>query len=342
MNNEPNPNDVLASALSWREAGHGVALATVVHTWGSSPRPIGSQFVVRDDAAFAGSVSGGCIETQLISEALDVIADGRPQLLTFGVSDEQAWQAGMTCGGQLRVWLQSLTATRWLIALQAACTARRPAALISRLSDGAQCVWLEGQCAGDITLSPAALADVAERVVTDRSGLLDTEPSLFARIHVPSPRLLIVGAVHIAQLLIPMAATAGFDVTLIDPRPAFANRVRFPDVALCNDWPERALATLRPDETTAVVTLSHDPKLDDQALCAALTSPAFYIGALGSTRTHVQRQQRLREQGLDDAALVRIHAPVGLDLGGRLPAEIAVAIMAQVIRVRYRGTGGSR
>ena len=331
--------DILSQACDWRTVGKRVALATVVRTWGSSPRPVGSHLAVDAGGAFVGSVSGGCIEGAVIQEALAAIADGKPRLLDFGVSDEQAWEVGLACGGRVQVYVQHPgMAPDLLDAIVAAQAARRPAASVTRLADGAQALWQDDSIAGALELPPAARTEVAARIVANRSGPLDADDGLFLRVYAPAPRLLLVGAVHIAQALAPMAAMAGFDVTVIDPRSAFASAARFPGVALREEWPDEAMADLRPDATTAVVTLTHDPKLDDPALMAALGSPAFYIGSLGSTRTHAKRLERLRAEGFDAAALTRIHAPVGLDLGGRMPAEIAVAILAEVLQTRYRGT----
>ena len=212
---------------------------------------------------------------------------------------------------------------------------KRPAALLTRLADGEQ--WLvDDDSLAAPAAWPASLGDeIRQRLARDRSGPLEGDAGLFIRIYAPPPRLLLVGAVHIAQSLAPMAALAGFEVTVIDPRRAFANVERFPGVIVSDAWPDEAMAHLAPDAATAVVTLTHDPKLDDPALVAALASPAFYIGALGSRRTHEQRLARLAELGLGDS-LQRIHAPVGLPLGGRAPAEIAVAILADLIRTRYQ------
>jgi xanthine dehydrogenase accessory factor len=173
-------------------------------------------------------------------------------------------------------------------------------------------------------------------LIADRSGVLPESEDLFVRSYARAPRLIVIGAAHISQFLAPMATLAGFDVAVIDPRRAFAAEHRFEGVKLINAWPDEALQDLKLDSTSAVVTLTHDPKLDDPALIAALASPAFYVGALGSTRTHAKRVERLTEAGLGDK-VKRIHAPVGLNLGGRAPREIAVSILAQVIQVRYRG-----
>jgi xanthine dehydrogenase accessory factor len=333
-------DDILNRADNWAKAGHGVALATVVRTWGSSPRPVGSHMAVNADSAFVGSVSGGCIEGAVIQEALAAIADGKPRLLDFGVSDEQAWEVGLACGGRVQVFVERLAQDGLFARLLTLRASHQPAALVTRLADGAQSLVEANHATGPLTLSAAELAQVRQRLSRDQSGILDVDgkddSALFVRVHAPPPRLLIVGAAHITQSLAPMAVMAGYGVTVIDPRRAFASPERFPGVIMAKEWPDEAMQRLAPDAATAVVTLTHDPKLDDPALVAALNSPAFYIGALGSSRTHAKRVARLTELGLADQ-LQRIHAPVGLDLGGRHPVEIAVSILAQIIAVRYKG-----
>jgi xanthine dehydrogenase accessory factor len=225
----------------------------------------------------------------------------------------------------------------FLTQLMAARAAKRPVALITRLSDGAQALIGADIRQGDLELSAVLNDELEKRLANTQSGALDQAGDIFARIYAPAPRLLIVGAVHISQALAPMATMAGYEVTIIDPRSAFASTERFPDVTITNEWPDEAMTRLAPDAQTAVVTLTHDPKLDDPGLAAALTSPAFYIGALGSRRTHEKRITRLNSLGLE-SQICRIHAPIGLDLGGRFPTEIAVSILAQIIRVRHKGT----
>lgn len=230
-------------------------------------------------------------------------------------------------------------------ALQEARAAKRATALLTELDSGRQAVMVEGgRLAGDLEISQEVLSAVAAAVRHDRSGRL-TEPldGHFAAVFNPPLRLAVVGAVHIAQLLAPMAGLAGYEVTLIDPRQAWASPERFPGLTLVDDWPDEALAKLVPDSRTAVVTLTHDPKLDDPALVAALNSEAFYLGALGSRRTHAKRLERLRTQGCEEAALARIHGPIGLPLGGRSPAEIAIAVLAQMTQVLHdAGPAGGR
>lgn len=217
-------------------------------------------------------------------------------------------------------------------------------ALVTRLKDGEQCLVYENVLSGDLSLTTEQLQQVRALLHSRRSAVLNERGGeeghrLFVRSYLAPARLFIVGAVHIAQALAPMATIAGFDVSVIDPRSAFCQAERFPNVTLINDWPDEALAAADIDNQTAIVTLSHDPKIDDPALSIALSSPAFYIGSLGSTHTHAKRVDRLTEQALEDT-LHRIHAPVGLNLGGRAHAEIAVSILAEVIQVRYKGLSG--
>jgi xanthine dehydrogenase accessory factor len=219
--------------------------------------------------------------------------------------------------------------------LRAATATGKSVALVTHLGDGAQALFDGAAWQGELSLDAEGQSAVQRMLVADRSGILPGSEDLFVRSYARAPRLIVVGAAHISQFLAPMATLAGFDVVVIDPRRAFAAEHRFEGVKLMNAWPDDALQELELDSTSAVVTLTHDPKLDDPALIAALQSPAFYVGALGSTRTHAKRVARLTEAGLGDK-IKRIHAPVGLNLGGRAPREIAVSILAQVIQVRYR------
>jgi xanthine dehydrogenase accessory factor len=307
------PQDPLDAALAWSEAGDGAALATVIRTWGSSPRPMGSLLAVRGDGAFVGSVSGGCVEGATIEAARAAIADGHTRDLTFGVADEDAWAVGLACGGEVRIHVLPLNRARRDMLEQA--LAARADGLIARveisLADG-EVTWTPGH-----VRSPSALA---------------ADGTQFTLALAPPPRLLIVGAVHVAQALAPMAAAAGYAVTVIDARTAFADATRFPGVALDTRWPDAALEAQKPDANSAVVVLTHDPKFDDPALLAALASPAFYVGALGSKRTNAKRLERLRAAGLDEAKLARIRAPIGLAIGAATPGEIAVAILAEIVR----------
>lgn len=213
---------------------------------------------------------------------------------------------------------------------------KRPVALATRLADGAETIVYPDGAFGDLERDAAVLAAARKGIAEDRSGLHQTASGeVFVHVYNPALRLIIVGAVHIAQPLARMAAIAGYDVAIVDPRQSFANDERFPGVALVDDWPDDALTALKPDRRTAVVTLTHDPKLDDPALAVALRSDAFYVGALGSRKTHGKRVERLTEQGFGPAEIGRIHGPVGLSLGAVTPAEIAVSILAQITQVLH-------
>jgi len=219
--------------------------------------------------------------------------------------------------------------------LMSARAAKRPVTLVTDLASGEQGLIFDDATDGTLVLKDNEIDSVRQAMRADRSGILaETGDRLFVHVFNPPERMIVVGAVHIAQVLAPMASLAGYDVTIVDPRRAFATDERFPDVTTLGDWPDEAMATLAPDSRTAVIALTHDPKIDDPALAAALASPAFYVGALGSTRTHANRLERLKARGFDADSLARIHGPIGLSIGAKTPAEIAIAIMAQVTAVR--------
>ncbi|MBY6081006.1 XdhC family protein [Ruegeria arenilitoris] len=308
------------TALAWFREGRGAVLATVVETWGSAPRRVGAQLVISGDGWIEGSVSGGCVEGAVIVEALEAIEEGEARLLEFGVSDEDAFAVGLACGGTIRVLVEPVGAVlpeQMLAELVAARARREPVAYEVNVETGHR------------ALRRNAYAD---RLRMDRSGF-EEDGQTFVAVHNPPLRLIVVGAVHIAQALVPMARIAGYDPIIIDPREAFASQSRFPGEKLLTDWPDEAVASIGLDARTAVVLLTHDPKLDDPALQAALNSEVFYIGALGSSRTHAKRVQRMTEAGFSTEQLQRIHGPIGLDIGAAGPAEIAVAIIAQMTAV---------
>jgi xanthine dehydrogenase accessory factor len=318
-------DDMPEQALAWYRAGQGAALVSVVETWGSAPRPAGAQMAVSGDGHIAGSVSGGCVESAVVFEAQAAMADGRSRLLTFGVSDDDAFAVGLACGGTIRVLVEPVGGALpvpVLAALVEARAARRPVAVASPLSGGSARLAEPG--------------DHAERFRADRSGV-EPDGETFVAIHNPPLRMAVVGAGHIAQALAPMARLAGWDVTLVDPRESFASEARFPGFPLVHDWPDSALAVHGLDARVAVVTLTHDPKLDDPAILAALRGGVLYLGCLGSPRTHGKRVERLRAAGFPEADIARIHAPVGLDIGAKSPGEIAVSILAQITQVLRQG-----
>ena len=315
-------DDIPETALRWHRDGKGAALATVIETWGSAPRRVGSQLAISGAGEIAGSVSGGCVEGAVVAEALDAIEAGSPVTLEYGVSDGDAFAVGLACGGTIRVLVEpigSVMPEAVLEGLVAARAAREPVAYVA---------------AGDRRELVRNAYD--ERFRMDRSGF-DEDGETFVTIHNPPLRLIVVGAVHIAQALVPMARVAGYDPILIDPRESFASEARFPGERLVHDWPDKAVWDFGLDHRTALVLLTHDPKLDDPALEQALASDVFYIGALGSTRTHAKRRERMLAKGFSDDDLARIHGPIGLNIGAAGPAEIAVAILAQMTRVLRQG-----
>lgn len=322
---------------AWHRAGRRIGLATVAETWGSAPRKVGGQLIVDSDRRIEGSVSGGCIEGEVVEAALACLAIGKPRLLTFAVANETAWRVGLACGGKVSVLVEDFAPKAAILpALMAAIDARRAARMITDIESGAYLF-----SGGDETIGESALAAMLDAVAAERKapGLVEVEGRRYLlELFNPPLRIAIVGAVHIAQALAPMARALGHDVVIIDPRAAFASPGRFPGITLMGDWPDEALAALKPDASTAVITLTHDPKLDDPALVAALESPAFYIAALGSRKTQAARLERLAARGLAaDAA--RIHGPAGLDIGALTPAEIALSILAEMTAV-LRGKSG--
>ena len=323
---------ILDTAANWRAEGRKVAFATVVTTWGSSPRSVGSQLAADEKGEFVGSVSGGCVESAVISEARTILKGAPPKLLEFGVSDEMAWEVGLACGGKVEIFVQSLAGQdEVLSALRRVRASRKPALVAIDLADGRSALLAEGEDAGDGELRAALAPDIARAQTEERSRVVERDGHrYFLQVFSQPRRLALVGAVHVAQALIPMAVAAGYDVTVIDPRSAFAAASRFPGVTMVSQWPKAALASFELDRRSALVSLTHDPKIDDPALAAALRSEAFYIGALGSRKTHAARLGRLKEQGFSDAELARIHAPVGLPIGAISPAEIAVSILAEI------------
>lgn len=331
----PLPENTLPEhLLQWIEAGHAAAIATVLETWGSAPRAVGSQLAIRDDGAFIGSVSGGCIEGDVITRALEAIETEQPEIAEYGVSDTMAWEVGLACGGKIRVLIEPVADNGLsIVDLKALCAARakKKSALrqinLNKFTSTLSLI--------ENVQKNTPLAQTIERVHrSDRSQIVEYEnETQFLHIFNPPQRLLINGAVHIAQPLSQMAAIAGYDVTLIDPREAFATPERFPNVHIRREWPDVAIRALHPDNRTAIVALTHDPKLDDPALLAAFESPCFYIGALGSKKTQASREQRMTEQGVSQENYQRLHGPIGLPLGGRSPEEIAIAILAQITQV---------
>ncbi|WP_099826380.1 XdhC family protein [Oceaniglobus indicus] len=314
----PGFDDIPETALAWHRAGKGAVLATVIETWGSAPRPVGSQLAISGAGEIAGSVSGGCVEGAVVAEALDAVEKGGARILEFGVSDDEAFAVGLACGGRIRVLVEPVGTDIPEDLL---------ADLVARRAVREQVAYVVNTTGWTRKLTDAAA--FADRFRQDRSGFED-DGETYVSIHNPPLRMVVVGGVHIAQPLMQLARLTGYDAVLVDPREAFASAARFPGETLIHEWPDAALTEYGLDARTAVVTLTHDPKLDDPAIVTALRAPVFYLGCLGSTRTHAKRVARLEEQGFGADDIGRIHAPVGLNIGARSPAEIAVAVMAEI------------
>jgi xanthine dehydrogenase accessory factor len=317
-------DEALAALRTWKPAGRDAALATVVRVDGSVPRGVGAKLAVADGGEMAGSVSGGCVEGDVVEHALAALHGGEPVLRRYGISDEQGLEVGLMCGGTIEVLIEPMDGRRagLLELFTALVDAGRPAA---------REIGLEGDDLGTrrVLDGTAAIEAVdANGVVYDRA--------------LPAPRVWIVGAGHVAEHVAAFAARAGFQPLVVDPRRLFAEQPRFEGVTVIGDWPDRAFAEhgLRADD--AVVVLSHDPKIDEPALVAALGTEdgPQYVGAIGSRRAQEDRRARLRAAGLDEDKLARLSAPIGLDLGGREPAEIGLAIVAELVAVRHGAGGG--
>ena len=298
----------------WRAAGDAVAIATVVETWGSSPRPLGSKMLASNSGKMAGSVSNGCIEGDVFEAAQEVLASGRPRLVEYGVANEVAFEVGLACGGHIEVMIQPAAEIhdRALDLL----AAERPFVLRTDLGSGVS----------------ELVEQAPDFELARRDGETFWEP--YGR---PAD-MVIVAAIHIAIPLHRMAKLMGYRVTIVDARGQFATQERFPEAdRILVQWPDEALAGLTVDRSTAVVILTHDPKFDMPALRSVLRTDAGYVGAIGSRKTNQNRFDALRKEGFDDAQLERVHGPIGLDLGARGAEETALGIMAEVTAVRYGG-----
>ncbi|MDL2338400.1 MAG: XdhC family protein [Pseudomonadota bacterium] len=303
---------VLTQARDWHARGHAVWLVTVIETWGSAPRPPGALLAMRDDGVLVGSVSGGCVEDDLIDRLRNGERVTRPSLMAYGVTKEDAARFGLPCGGNLRLVQEPLTDAGWI---DEVLTRTEQHELVARCLDLAT---------GAVTLEAAARGE---------SFQFDGEHlrALFG----PRWRMLIVGAGQLSRVLAQMALALDFEVTCCDPRDSHALAWDLPGSRFSRAMPDDLLLDMQIDAHSAVVALSHDPKLDDMVLLEALKSPAFYVGALGSRRTTAQRKQRLALFDLAPTEIERLHGPIGLDIGSRTPAEIAVSILAEVIAVRH-------
>lgn len=342
--------DIFETISHWVSGNKPFALATVIRTWGSSPRGVGSMMAVSGESEVAGSVSGGCIEGAVIEEALKALHSGVPRRLSFGVSDETAWSMGLSCGGKIEVFVEKHLAftgeameRRIWHSLEQALRRNDPAILLTHL--GAEksrhlLFFPDGSQVGDWgDMNRAAGEQALQNYRARRSEALQIEAEpVFVQVFPRKDRLIVIGAGHICIPLLKFARELDFETIVIDPRKTFAAVERFPeppDQLFCS-WPDEVLSRIELNGDTRAVLLTHDPKIDDPALHILLKSEVAYVGALGSRKTHEKRCQRLEEAGFSVETIARIRGPVGLDIGAAAPAEIALSIMAEIVQIKNR------
>lgn len=348
--------DIVDGLIAWRARGERFALATVVRTWSSAPRPPGATMAVSASGEVLGSISGGCVEGETYERARDAIESGRAELARFGVSDEHAFATGLTCGGVIEVFIEPIGEEKLPAfdkaldaikshrpAVVATLTAGPAAGQLLTMDEAGLVVSSAGPEAGDI-LSPRMRA-MLDRSATEtvRAGQLPrplTSTEVFLRAFAPPPRMIVFGAIDFAAAVADIGRFLGYHVTLCDARPVFATPARFPNVdRLVVDWPHRFLSSEKVDESTVLCVLTHDPKFDIPLLKVALETPARYVGVMGSRRAHETRLDALRCEGVPEWQLARLCSPIGLDLGSRTPEETAVSIAAEIIAAARGGTG---
>jgi len=312
--------EVLDELSQWTREGEEIAIATVIETWGSSPRPLGSKMVVTRSGKMAGSVSNGCIEGAVFEEAQKVLKSGKPKIAAFGVADDVAFEVGLACGGHIEVFIEPMSGLHTMVLERL--RRNQPVTLRTNLVTGE--------------------ADVVENWTPAASELAHREGDVFVEPYRRSAHLVIIGAIHIAIPLHRLAKLMGYRVTVVDARAKFASRERFPEAdELIVAWPDEAMSKITVDNSTYVVILTHDPKFDLPALRSVLRKPAGYVGAIGSRKTNANRFDALRKEGFTEEEISRVHGPIGLDLGSRGAEETALGILAEVTAVRFGGTGAS-
>ena len=337
--------DILPDLDKWRvEDNNSIALATVIQTWGSSPRRAGAKMALKPDGKITGSVSGGCVEGAVFDTGVEVLKSNRPQLLHFGVADETAWEVGLACGGSIDIFVKPLD-TELFKPLRSVLVDEQPAVLITVVGGSDKLLGREMLVRDDGNVTGSISDELNEQVMNlasetltqgeSRRAMLNEDIEIFMEVILPPPTLIAVGGVHITIALMSLAKTLGYRTVVVDPRSAFGNEERFPNVdQLIQAWPDEAFLQVPITRSTAIAMLTHDPKLDDPALKIALPSAAFYVGALGSKNTQAKRRQRLLDEGITEEQLRRLHGPIGLEIGAGTPEEIAISIMAEIVAAR--------
>lgn len=337
---------LLPTIEEWLHAGKRFALATVVDTWGSAPRPVGSYLLVSEDMEMAGSVSGGCVEGAVVKEAIQVLKTGQAKHLFFGVTDEDAWAVGLSCGGKIEVFVEPFPAFAedeaeqkiWK-KLYACIQTDKSCVLFTRLQEGVGAHFLYSSDGDLLGASENWLPQAREIYRTRQSGVVELGGrKWFARVFPRRNQLIIVGAAHITVELVHLAKQFDFETIVIDPRGTFVQKTQFataPDKML-EAYPAEVLSNFTLDAYTYAAILSHDPKIDDQALDILLQSDIAYIGALGGQKTRQKRKERLLEKGYSESDFLKIHSPIGVAIQAQTPKEIALSILAELIQVKNR------
>jgi xanthine dehydrogenase accessory factor len=338
--------EIFPTICKWTENNKTFAIATVIKTWGSSPRPIGSTMIISKDMEMAGSVSGGCVEGSVVKAAMDILKNGGGQTLSFGITDEEAWEVGLSCGGSIQVFLEKFIGSDirkeeqivWN-KLKSCLENNNPCVLLTELINGPNTHSLilpDGQLFGDKN-QPGLVKEGLRAYNERKNQILEIEDKqYFAHVFPRKSQMLIIGAAHITVDLVNLAKLYDFETIVIDPRGIFANKTQFtttPD-QIFEKYPEEVLNDFSLDAYSYAVILSHDPKIDDNALHILLKSDIAYIGALGSRKTHSKRVARLEAAGFSETEISRIHSPVGVDINAKKPSEIALSIMAEIIKTQ--------
>ncbi|HOP46898.1 MAG TPA: XdhC family protein [Desulfobacteraceae bacterium] len=349
----------LKQAIDWAVKGKQVALATVVKVVGTAPRPVGAKMIICSAEQIAGSVSGGCVETAVAQEALDILEDKKPRLLHFGITDEMVWEVGLACGGEIHVLVEPLEPALSR-AIEGHIKENRPFYIVTVIKQGHRLgeksvITADGEVSySSMTLTPLISQEMIMSIIEKGHAKTISSPNhdleYFIEPYLPPPLLVIIGGVHIAISLVRYAKELGFKVVVVDPRAIFANRERFPLAdEIVEEWPDEALSHMTLNQNTYIAILTHDPKIDEPALTSLLNlsdddasqKGPRYIGAIGSRKTHSDRFGRMACLGVSAEQLKRVYAPIGLDLGGMTPAEIALSIMAEIVAVKNERSGRS-
>ena len=312
-----NLDDIITPTFNWLKEKNKVAIATVISTWGSAPRQVGGQMAINETGEIIGSVSGGCVENSVITEALDSLKDKKHRIKDYGITNDLAWEVGLACGGNLKILINPLEDNDKIIFKAKNMIQKRERVIIKI----------------DCKTGRREIISTLDQE-KNKTSYFDYDKEVFYHIIDPKPRLFIIGGVHLSQALSSLANICEYEVVIIDPRDYFANKKRFPNDLIINDWPDIALRNYKFNCSDNLVTLTHDPKIDDLALKLALNSKVGYIGSLGSKKTHENRVERLKNEGFNLNQIDKIHAPIGLNISSKTPQEIALSIMAEIIKVR--------